>query len=210
MPSPGAPVNQIHAEDTGQYTVITESGSRYDIDLDAGLLIRRQDIESAWSVPLRRDATAVALIEFNNMIVGAEPQLVLQGVADEEIFTIRRPTRIVSITREGPADGQTHPGRPVHGPGSVPAGQIDAAHAGTPPTDQLTDTEDLQIDADISDSIEECLSNQHYGEMLAAEGVTTVALDSDGHLIEDRPDGTSGPAQPDMTHPTQQHTRSTR
>lgn len=45
--------------------------------------------------------------------------------------------------------------------------------------------------AKISAAIEENLAHTNYGEILAECGITTVALDDDGRIVEHRPDGTS-------------------
>ena len=44
---------------------------------------------------------------------------------------------------------------------------------------------------DVAAAIEELLRSTHYGDALAAAGLTTVALDENGDLIECRPDGTT-------------------
>ena len=46
---------------------------------------------------------------------------------------------------------------------------------------------DEQVDAGIA----ERLAGVHFGEELAGEGVTTVAIDDAGQFVERRPDGTS-------------------
>lgn len=43
------------------------------------------------------------------------------------------------------------------------------------------------IDADILAR----LAAVDFGRELAEEGITTVALDADGHIVEHRPDGTA-------------------
>lgn len=40
-------------------------------------------------------------------------------------------------------------------------------------------------------AIENSLANTNYGHTLAARGITTVALDSDGQIVEYRPDRTT-------------------
>ena len=56
--------------------------------------------------------------------------------------------------------------------------------------DELTGEEEM-FNAEVSAAIEEHLVTARYGDLLASEGVTTVALDEAGRLIEYRPDGTS-------------------
>ena len=55
----------------------------------------------------------------------------------------------------------------------------------------LTREESVVVNAEISVGIEERLSRVNFGDELAAEGITTVALDAEGNLVEYRPDGTS-------------------
>ncbi len=47
------------------------------------------------------------------------------------------------------------------------------------------------FNSEISAAIEENLTRTHYGHVLAAGGVTTVALDDAGDIVEYHPDGTS-------------------
>jgi len=56
---------------------------------------------------------------------------------------------------------------------------------------ELTAEEGVAFNAEVSAAIEENLAATHYGQVLAAEGVTTVALDDHGRLLEYHPDGTS-------------------
>jgi hypothetical protein len=44
---------------------------------------------------------------------------------------------------------------------------------------------------DVQVAIEERLGSIHLGDELAAEGVTTVALDETGQMVERRPDGST-------------------
>lgn len=47
------------------------------------------------------------------------------------------------------------------------------------------------FNAEVAAAIDESLARTHFGHVLAAEGITTVALDDDGRIVEYRPDGTS-------------------
>jgi hypothetical protein len=49
----------------------------------------------------------------------------------------------------------------------------------------------LPSNAEISAAIEENLTLTHVGDELAAEGITTVAFDESGNLVEYRPDGST-------------------
>jgi hypothetical protein len=82
-------------------------------------------------------------------------------------------------------------GRAVSAQHTAARRRVEAALAGRIPLRELTLEEGVVFNAEISATIEENLSRAHYGDTLAARGVTTVALDEAGELIEQRPDGTS-------------------
>lgn len=69
--------------------------------------------------------------------------------------------------------------------------RVEAALAGELPLDALTIEEGVVFNAEIDARIEESLARTSYVEMLGARGITTVALDADGNLVEHRPDGSS-------------------
>lgn len=69
--------------------------------------------------------------------------------------------------------------------------RVQAALSGQLPMRQLNAEESLVFNAEINVAIEENLAAGHYGRRLAAAGVTTVALDDEGRLVEHRPDGTT-------------------
>lgn len=48
-----------------------------------------------------------------------------------------------------------------------------------------------KANAKIAATIERAVASLRLGDDLAAEGLTTVAMDDDGQLVEYRPDGTS-------------------
>ena len=74
---------------------------------------------------------------------------------------------------------------------SAARGRVEAALAGELALDNLTLEEGVVFNAEIAASVEESLSRTHYGEQLAARGITTVALNDAGQLVEYRPDGTA-------------------
>jgi hypothetical protein len=82
-------------------------------------------------------------------------------------------------------------GRAVSQAESAGRRRIEAALAGTLPMRELTAEEGVVFNAEISAAIEENLATSHYGRILAAESVTTVALDEHGQLRQYRPDGTT-------------------
>ena len=49
----------------------------------------------------------------------------------------------------------------------------------------------MVFNAEISAAIEESLATTNYGDVLAARGITLVALNDDGEIIEYWPDGSS-------------------
>jgi hypothetical protein len=71
--------------------------------------------------------------------------------------------------------------------------RIDAALAGTLPLADLTPDERLVVNAEVDARIQASVRSTHYGQRLAAEGVTTVALDDFGNLVRHHPDGSTTP-----------------
>ena len=47
------------------------------------------------------------------------------------------------------------------------------------------------FNAEIAAAVQEKLAESNYGTLLAERGVTTVALDENGDIVEHRPDGSS-------------------
>ncbi|MGH3724751.1 MAG: TA system antitoxin ParD family protein [Mycobacterium sp.] len=68
--------------------------------------------------------------------------------------------------------------------------RVEAALQGQTPLDELSAEEGVVFNAEISAAIEESLNQTHYGRILAAQGITTVALNEVGEIVEYRPDGT--------------------
>jgi len=67
--------------------------------------------------------------------------------------------------------------------------RIEAALAGEVPFADLTDDERLVANGELDASIQARAESVSFGARLAAESMTTVALDDDGNLVEYRPDG---------------------
>lgn len=82
-------------------------------------------------------------------------------------------------------------GRAVSGFGTAARRRVEAALAGQLSMRELTVEQGVAFNAEVSAAIEEDLAATHYGHVLAAEGLTTVALDEHGRLLEYHPDGTS-------------------
>ena len=69
--------------------------------------------------------------------------------------------------------------------------RVEAALAGELATSELTVEEGVVFNAEISAAIEEGLVHTNYGDALAARGITTVALNEEGDIVEHQPDGAS-------------------
>jgi hypothetical protein len=70
---------------------------------------------------------------------------------------------------------------------------VEAALAGDLDTSELTVEEGVVFNAEIAAGIEESLARANYGATLSARGITTVALDDGGEIVEYHPDGTLVP-----------------
>ena len=82
-------------------------------------------------------------------------------------------------------------GRAVSTQQSASRRRVEAALAGDLEIGELTVEEGVVFNAEISAAIEENLARANYGDVLTARGVTTVALNDAGELVEHRPDGSS-------------------
>jgi hypothetical protein len=69
--------------------------------------------------------------------------------------------------------------------------RVEAALAGDLEIGELTVEEGVVFNAEISAAIEENLARANYGDVLMARGVTTVALNEAGEIVEHRADGSS-------------------
>ena len=87
-------------------------------------------------------------------------------------------------------------GRAVSSVASAQRARVEAALAGDLPLVELTIPEGIVVHAEISAAIEENLAATDFGTELAAEGITTVALDENGDLVEHHPDGTTAVLAP--------------
>ena len=68
---------------------------------------------------------------------------------------------------------------------------MEAALAGVLPVEHLSDEEGIVFDSEVQSRLEARLRTANLSAVLAARGVTTVALNKQGELTEYRPDGTS-------------------
>ena len=71
--------------------------------------------------------------------------------------------------------------------------RIEAALAGELPERDLTAEERAVFNAEVDAAVSEATRRISFGEVLAARGVTTVALDDSGVLTRYHPDGTTSP-----------------
>lgn len=118
-------------------------------------------------------------------------------------MTADRPTRFASDLLESAAvEGQRESrsakqqldywarvGRSVSMHQTAARRRVVAALAGALPFAELSEAERLVAHADLDASMQMQAQSVSFGERLAAEGVTTVALDDEGALVESRPDG---------------------
>ena len=119
--------------------------------------------------------------------------------------TADRPTRIASdlldsATLEGARQSRSakqqldhwaRVGRAVSSQQTAARRRVEAALTGELELRELSVEEGKVFNAEVAADIEEKLAGSNYGALLAARGVTTVALDENGDIVEHRPDGSS-------------------
>jgi ParD-like antitoxin of type II ParDE toxin-antitoxin system len=120
-------------------------------------------------------------------------------------MTVDKPTRVATDLLESAAiegarqsrsakqqlDHWTRVGRSVSMRDVVVQRRIEAALAGTLALSELAPHERGVVNAELDAAIEGHARTASYADLLAADGITTVALDVDGNLVERRPDGTT-------------------
>lgn len=82
-------------------------------------------------------------------------------------------------------------GRAVTSQHTAPRRRIEAALRGDLPVTELSVEEGAVYNAEVNVAIADRLASTHFGNALAAKGVTTVAVDDEGRLVEHRPDGST-------------------
>lgn len=82
-------------------------------------------------------------------------------------------------------------GRAVSSQHTAARRKVEAALAGETPLRDLSAEEGVVFNAEVAAAIEEGLTNTNYGKTLAARGITTVALDDNGDIVQYRPDGSA-------------------
>ena len=69
--------------------------------------------------------------------------------------------------------------------------RVEAALIGDLELRELSVEEGVVFNAEIAEAVQERLAGTNYGTLLAERGVTTVALDENGQIVEHRPDDSS-------------------
>jgi hypothetical protein len=82
-------------------------------------------------------------------------------------------------------------GREVTSQHTAARRRVEAALAGDLELRELSVEEGVVFNAEIAAAIQENLAKSNYGELLAKRGITTVALNEAGEIVEHRPDGHS-------------------
>jgi ParD-like antitoxin of type II bacterial toxin-antitoxin system len=92
-------------------------------------------------------------------------------------------------------------GRAVSSQQTAARRRVEAALTGDLKLRELSVEEGAVFNAEIAAAVQERLARTNYRALLAERGVTTVALDEKGEIVEQRPDGSSVPL------PSKRHAR---
>jgi ParD-like antitoxin of type II bacterial toxin-antitoxin system len=82
-------------------------------------------------------------------------------------------------------------GRAVSSQHSLARQRVEAALAGELELGELSAEEGVVFNAEIDAALQQSLARADYGATLAGRGITTVALNDAGQIVEHRPDGSS-------------------
>lgn len=82
-------------------------------------------------------------------------------------------------------------GREVSSQHTASRRRVEAALAGELEVGELRVEEGVVFNAEIAAAIQENLAESNYGNTLAERGITTVALNDAGEIVEHRPGGSS-------------------
>src|SRR6478736_174697 len=82
-------------------------------------------------------------------------------------------------------------GRAVSSQQTAARRRVESALAGDLELRELSVEEGVVFNAEIAAAVQEKVAESNYGKLLAERGITTVALNEDGEIVEHRPDGTS-------------------
>lgn len=121
----------------------------------------------------------------------AEPADRVTRVAADLLESAAAEGRRQSRSAKQQLDHWARVGRAVSSHQTAARQRVEAALAGKLDLRELSVEEGVVFNAEISAAIQENLANVNYGQALSARGITTVALDDDGQLVEQRPDGTA-------------------
>ena len=86
-------------------------------------------------------------------------------------------------------------GRAVSAQTSAARRRVEAALSSPSSSSPASADERVVLNAELEASISEAARSIRFGEVLAARGVTTVALDEHGRLTRYHPDGTTSPLE---------------
>ena len=117
------------------------------------------------------------------------PTRVAADLFDSAAFEGKRQSR----SAKQQLDHWARVGRAVSSTQTAARRRVEAALSGQLPEHELTAEERTVVDAELDVSISQSARGMHFGDVLAARGVTTVALDDDGVLTRYHPDGSTSP-----------------
>jgi len=121
------------------------------------------------------------------MMSGDKPTRVAVDLLDSAAVEGRRESR----SAKQQLDHWARVGRSVSMHQTAARRRVEAAMTGGLPLARLSGAERLVVNAELDASIQSRAGSLSFGDALAAEGMTTVALDEDGALVEYRPDGSA-------------------
>jgi hypothetical protein len=98
-----------------------------------------------------------------------------------------------SRSAEQQLDHWARVGRAVSSQQTAARRRVEAALTGDLKLRELSVEEGAWFNAEIAAAVQEKLARSNYRALLAERGVTTVALDQNGEIVEHRPDGSSVP-----------------
>ena len=82
-------------------------------------------------------------------------------------------------------------GRAVSSRHSAARQKVETALAGQLALADLSEEQGVVFNAEVSAAIQENLAGADYGRVLAGRGITTVAVNEKGEIVEHRPDGST-------------------
>jgi ParD-like antitoxin of type II bacterial toxin-antitoxin system len=121
------------------------------------------------------------------MMSGDKPTRVAVDLLDSAAVEGRRESR----SAKQQLDHWARVGRSVSMHQTAARRRVEAAMTGDLPLAQLSGAERLVVNAELDAAIQSRAGSLSFGDALAAEGMTTVALDEGGALVEYRPDGSA-------------------